>query len=493
MNYIFHIVFIVMPYCNTDGSMLFHFDSYGLVKVNTVSVGTMSMDSSERFHPNVNKRFKSLYTDPELLQIINELRELNRLHLPQVEKELKRAKSGTDKGMRSATQWLKNYIHLCKTELIKTDDPFSPYATPDQIDYGNIHILNQHFNNAAYNVIQHSFLYNGLILGRPKGGKSSAAYYILSQLNCPFLILDPKNMWRHRAANLNAKVIEPPFSLDITLPENVEWDEFLFGVMEGIAQITGLQYGLVPFFEAGRIALRQREEYNSRTGENTSVCIQDIYAALPLTGYQKIKGGNYLASAQTALQLILQPNNVFSTRQGLAIQEILNGRFIIDCHKLSAMQSRFLVFYLLKYILCSSYHQLESTSLKRLVAIDDSTSFINQPVSAFGTSPKTSFWMDLLSKLRGSGTGLLCIDQLIEPIFEDVKQLTSWWLVVGGLQDTHHFQEISSTMQLTQEQAGYLSKLQSQHAVAYFPNHYPQPVYGVIPEVPRINEEVSDG
>jgi len=337
------------------------------------------------------------------------------------------------------------------------------------------------------------FQLNTLVLGRPKGGKSSAIYYWLSQMMLlPILILDIKNIWRYRAERLNAKVISPPFYIDLEPPRGIPWYNWVFSVLDGLAIITGLQYGVVPLIEAAKIALQQREQYIKQTRQNTSLSLMDIYYALDFVYLSDFKR-DYILSCKTALKLILGPNEEFSTREGLPLYSIFAGRYIIECCYLSMIQCRFLSFYLLNYLLQASYHCLEYASLTRLVFIDDSSAFINRPDNAFGSAPKTSFWGHLLSKLRGSGTGLIFADQLVQPIFDDIKQLCTNWVIVGGLRDTQNYNEVMAAMNLTREQADYIGKMKTKECVAYFPGLYHRPVHGLIPNVPSIAEGQFNG
>lgn len=285
------------------------------------------------------------------------------------------------------------------------------------------------------------------------------------------------------------QVINHPFSITLDVKGHKRPEEGLFPYLEGVQKITGLQYGLVPLYEAGRIALQQLQTYIERTGKQTQICLADIEYALNIVALN-LKGmkRDYVMSAATALKLLLGPNDLFATRGGVPLQELVNGNYILPCHKLSTIQCRFLAFCLLSYLLMASYDHLESTHLKSLVVIDDSSAFINRPENIFGTTVNTSFWGPILSKLRGSGRGLLFADQLVGSVFEDVKALCSNWMIVGGLRDTKNFAEIKAAMNLTDEQADYIGKMKERECIAFFPTHYPRPVLGTIPEVSSIDE-----
>lgn len=445
-------------------------------------------------HPDSTSRlnkFRSICYDPELEQLKQILININLWETAKGQKLYRLAKLGTQRGRQNARTQILQLFEDYKVAHMESDDPYMPYATPEQISNNSqgIHVCNQVGNNVLMSPDVDEFQLNTLVLGIPKSGKSSAVFYYLSQiLFLPILILDIKNIWRNRANSLNAKVIQPPFHVDLQPPRGISWYDWIFSVSDGLALITGLQYGAVPFIEAAKVALQQREKYINHTKNNTSLSLMDIFHALDfinITGFKR----DYILSCKTALQLIIGPNDLFSTRKGIPLEEVFNSRYIIECCYLSMIQCRFLAFYLLNYLLQASYQCLESIHLKRIIFIDDSSSFINRPDNAFSSAPSTSFWGQILSKLRGSGTGIIFADQLLEPIFEDVKQLCTNWIIIGGLRDSHKNNEIMNAMNLTQEQASYISKLKTRECIAYFPKLYPRPIHGFIPYVPSIDED----
>jgi len=260
--------------------------------------------------------------------------------------------------------------------------------------------------------------------------------------------------------------------------------------MEGVAQATGLQYGLTKLNQACDIALEQQRRYIEQTGQYTPLCLKDIYLALSICDSKNPKQKQYLESAKTALALILGKNNLFATRQGIPIKDLLQDNYIIPCQFLTVTQSRFLGWFILEYIRFSSINQPETTHLKHLLVFDDSSKFISKSDSIFGPGAKTGTYMHQLSVLRSTGHGVIFIDQLVEPICDDIKQLCNNWLVVGGMRGTNNHQEIMSAMSLTKEQANMLGRLQHQEAVGFYPTTFPYAVHGIIPNVPQPKSEV---
>lgn len=149
-------------------------------------------------------RFRSLELSPEMVELERVLRKINVWHLAKVQKVYRRARLGTRRGSQQAILQLRQYIADYQASFVQNDNPYMPFATEEQItnNHQGVHIMNQAGNNIPLIIPQDELLLNTLVLGRPRGGKSSAVFYILQQLTVPVLILDPKNMWRHRVGEL---------------------------------------------------------------------------------------------------------------------------------------------------------------------------------------------------------------------------------------------------------------------------------------------------
>jgi len=443
------------------------------------------------------QRFKTIRRDPELLDIRQKLMEANLWENPAVQQKFRLAKFGTDKSCRKARNDLLELIEQHKELCMVLDDQFMPYASADQISNNSqgIHILDQAYNNIPMFIDPDCLLTGGVIFGKPGCGKSSAAFNILRQIAQPFLLLDPKACWAPRTATLRAKVIDC-LSLDLRPPPNVKWEDWLFAAMEAVAQATGLQYGLDPLIEASQIALAQRAQYLARTGDDPSLCLKDILLALPLCSPAKSKRLDYRASAETALRLLIgaENNPVFANRSGLPLQDILQERYIIPCPYLNTWQSRFLGLYLFLYMHHASLALGfgETTRLRHLTVIDDSSRFISKPDSIFGSAPKFSAWSHLVKVLRASGSGFLFIDQLVQSASDDIRQLAHLWLIVGTIQGRDNQEEVAAAMNLSQSQKEYLGHLQTRECIFYCPAahpKYPYPIHGFIPLVSQPGQE----
>lgn len=434
------------------------------------------------------QRFKTLRNDPELIELEAVLRQLNLWDNPTIQNKHRLARLGTETTRHRMRIEMRQIIENYRIQAMRLGDPHMPYATAEQISKNNqgIHILNQAHNGVPMYVEPYSYCLLWLVLGPQGSGKSSATFYHLRQMHVPILILDPKGTWEFRANQLQAKVIPPDcIRLDCDFKEDL-LRNYLHSIADGIAFCTGLQYGLSCLYEALDIAVAQRQRYIEQTGERTGLCLKDISLALQLCDTKKAKRAQYAEVARTALDLLVWPNKLFVTRAGLPLDELFKGRYILPCWHLSTVQCRFLAWFLLNRLYFKSLQVPETTQLKSLLVIDDASKFINRPDNVFGSGTKTSAYMHLLSVLRSTGRGVVFIDQLVEPICDDVKQLCNNWLVVGGMRGTHNQSEVASAMGLSAEQSDMLGRLQCREAVCFCPTTYPKAIHGIIPEVPDL-------
>jgi hypothetical protein len=457
--------------------------------IGAVGGPVMEHDHSRFSTPDPNswrQEFKTLRFDPELTALEEILRQINIWEHPEVQKIFRRAKFGTPDGITRARVQLREIVEVYRILEVRQTDPFMPYATKEQISrhHQGVHILDQAYNQISLYAAEKSFPLGWLILGPQGGGKSSAAFHIFRQLRCPILFLDPKGTWEFRADALDCEVIPSEFlQFDLHWPNETELPRYLHTQLEGIANATGLQYGVSPLTDALDIAFAQRKTYIEQTGVQTPLCLQDIRLALDLCDKRNPKRAQYVESVRAALDLLLGKNALFGVREGIPLKDLFAGRYILSTRFLTTVQSRYLGWYLLNYVYYQSLHQPETTQLRNLIVMDDASKQLSKPDSVFGEGTRTSPWMHLLSTLRSTGTGVILIDQLVEPIYDDIKQLCGNWIVIGGMRNTRNQADIASAMGLTSEQADMLGRMQPREAVVFCPTTYPRAVHGHIPIV----------
>jgi hypothetical protein len=430
--------------------------------------------------------FKRLTTDPDLLILEQRLRAINCWEASVTQYWYRLAQFGTAPTRLKAKAHLQQILSDYAVALMRSGDPYMPYATAEQISNGGcgVHILDQVGNGIPFFASEYSYNLLWLVLGQQGGGKSSALYYQASQLHVPLLALDPKGTWEYRAAQLGAVVVPPAYlRFDLAFSEDL-LPLYLHAVAEGIALCTGLQYGLSCLYETIDVASAQLQRYAGQTGEGTSLCLKDLQQAIFLCDTRNPKRAQYFEAARTALDLLVGKNELFSTRSGLPLDALFAGRYIIPCWHLSTVQCRFLAWFLLNNLQFRSLHLPETTELKSLILVDDASRFISRPDSVFGSGSHTSAYLHLLSILRSTGRGCIFVDQTVEPICDDVKQLCNNWLIVGGIRGAKNQAEVAGAISLSKEQAAMLGKLKSREAVCFCPTTYTKAIHGTIPEVP---------
>jgi hypothetical protein len=456
--------------------------------------------SNGNYHPPPDEgirvpvsRFKTLRLDPLLVGLEAILRQYNMWDDPAVQEQVRLARYGTARGRERALARLAAVIHEYEAGAVTAQDPHTPYATAEQI--GNkgagVHILDQAGNGAPLRASTHAYCLCWLVLGAQGGGKSSAIYYQLSQMDVPFVILDPKGTWEYRSRQLRATVI-PPAYIQFDFEFDGNWlQPYLHAVVEGLALSTGLQFGLSVLYEALDIALAQLRRYTEQTGQPGALCVKDLQQALALCDTRNPRRAQYFEAARTALDLLVGRNDLFATRSGLPLSTLFGGRYILPCWHLNTVQCRFLAGFLLNHLYFRSLGQGECQTLKSLLCIDDSSRFISKPDTVFGAGSRTSVYLHLLSILRSSGRGCIFVDQNVESISEDVKGLCNNWLVVGGIHGANNQSQVAAAMGLSREQTTMLGKLQCHEAVCFCPTTYPRAVHGFIPQVPPPDRSVS--
>jgi len=158
----------------------------------------------------------------------------------------------------------------------------------------------------------------------------------------------------------------------------------------------------------------------------------------------------------------------------------------MPCPYLNTFQSRFLGSYLFLFMHHASRRLPETTRIRHLTVIDDASRFVSKPDSIFGSSQSFGAWMHTLKILRSSGYGALFIDQLVEPILDDIKQLCNFWLIVGGVHGKGNQEDVAVAMSLDQQQKEMLGRLQTRECICFCPtahSQHPYPIHGFVPEV----------
>lgn len=449
------------------------------------------------FVPDPNsklQRFKTTRRDPQMLEIRQKLMEANLWEDPAVQQKFRLAKFGTDKSSRRARIELLELIERHKELTMVLDDPYYiPYSSAEQItNHGRgIHVLDQAYNNIPLFIDQTTLLLKGLIvIGRPGYGKSSAVYNILNQVTAPYLGLDPKASWKQACIALGSKYIDwDQLYLCLHPPHNISWEHWLFVVSDVICQATGLQYAQDLIIEAGQICLRQKRDFETSSGTETSISLKDLKLALSLCSAKNPKRAQYLEIAKAGLSLIIgsEDQHIFAARSGLPWDSILKDRFFIGCQYANSYQSRFLGLYCFLYQMYSAIGK-ETDQLTHFTAVDDSSRFISQTTSIFGSGGQFGPWMNLLKVLRTSGEGYLFVEQLSSSILHEITQIVNCWLVIGSIGGREELDTVAAAMNLDTDRRNMLSNFKQRECIFYCPE-IGRPIHGYIPMVNRPYQE----
>jgi len=435
------------------------------------------------------QRFKTTRRDPQMLEIRQKLMDANLWENPAVQHKFWLGQVGTDKTRRRVRTEFLELIEQHKELSMVLDDPYMPYATADQISNvgKGIHVLDQAYNRIPLFLDETTLLLKGLmVIGRPGYGKSSAVYNVLDQVTTPYLGLDPKTSWTQACIALGSKYIDwDSLYLCLHPPKNITWEHWLFVLSDVICQATGLQYSQDLIIEAGQICLRQKNDFEARSGIETSISLKDLKLALSLCSAKNSKRAQYLESAKTALSLLVgsEDQHIFAARSGLPWDEILKGRYFMGCQYANSYQSRFLGLYCFLYQMYSAIGK-ETHQLTHFTVVDDASRFISQTTSIFGSGGQFGPWMNLLKVLRASGEGYLFVDQLCSPILKEIKQLVNCWLVIGSIGQKEELDAIAAAMNLNTDQRSMLTKFEQRECVFYSPE-IGRPIHGYVPIVHR--------
>jgi hypothetical protein len=405
---------------------------------------------------------------------------------------------------QSAVHRLEIAIEAYEVEKIRVPDSFKPYGPECLLSQGDLHILDQ-IDGVKWMIPVDIPLTGVLILGPQKGGKSRFIIHLCQEIlrvnpGITLTIIDPKDGFRDYTPALAARRIDlADVALDLKQPCNIDRQTFVLEFMPPLADTAGLIYGVEPLNEAALIALAQRDEYVAATGNETELCLKDIYVALSLV--REASSGRrmgYREAAQTALHRIIGDGKLFACRRGISMEELCTRNTILDARSITDdMTCRTLALYFLYWNFQESRHKPETNKLKHLIIIDDASRYIGTPGDQFGAISRTSPVGHILAQLRSTGTGLVAATQLPAFIDPSVLALSRTMLVVGGISGAQHLKVITDFMSLDKEQISDVIALSTREAVGFSPGtEFKGIVHGWVPyvettPVKNINEIAS--
>ncbi len=415
------------------------------------------------------KRFTS---DPEILKIEEKLRKAYLDFRPDVRKLLKLAYYGSEYVKRSALQRLEIILNSYAVRQIRAPDSFMPYGPNQLLSQGNILVLIQ-VDGTNWYIPVDSLLTGGIIPGPQQAGKSRFIIHLCLQIqkanpNIVITIIDPKGGFSDYAPLLNADCIDlAKASFDLKPPTGVKYEDFVLEFMPIVCDGAGLIYSIEIVNDAAAISLKQKEQYTQTTGQDTELCLKDIYCDLSLVSNTSFgRRSEYKQAAQTALHRIIGNRNLFACRKGISLERlfskntIINGRCLTD-----DLECRTLLSYLLYYKYQQARYLPEKNKLQHIIIVDDAARFLGT-ADYTGTSKRVSPLGNILAMLRSSGTSLIGATQLPGNLDSSVIALSRFMAVIGPMSGKKNLDVVRNFMSLNNAQIAAVTRLSTREAVA---------------------------
>jgi hypothetical protein len=316
-----------------------------------------------------------------------------------------------------------------------------------------------------------------LILGPQKSGKSRAIIRLCQEIlrvnpSITITIIDVKDGFRDYARLLSAVRVDlGEKAFDLKPPANIDRRIFVLEFVPPLADTAGLIYGVEVLNEAVLIALNQRQRYVEATGQDTELCLKDMYVALSLvTNASSGRRMGYREAAQTALRRIMGERDLFACRGGISMDQLFSRNTIINARSLSDdMQCRALALFLLYWKYQQCRYKPETNKLEHLIIFDDASRFVGTAGDQFGAASRTSALGSYLALLRATGTGTAWATQLPAFVDPSVLALSRTMLAVGPTSGSQHLKVIADFMSLDKDQTKAVARLSTREAVGFAP------------------------
>lgn len=441
---------------------------------------------------NNYQHFKSLRINKPLLELEAQLRKRHLLHDPVVQWLMQKAILASPGGSQWAIEKLKMILEAETIEDMRTANIFGPAAPEQLLSQGNLHLYNQP-NGIGWHIPVDALTRGMLLTGPQGGGKSRFLVWLCSQLNgfaIPFFILDPKMGLKDWAGCLDAVYIDvDDISIDLSPPRGLDYPRFLPSLMSQLGDILGLIYGSEILQEAATICMDLRNQYAQQTGQDTEISLFDIYQAIPFVkDTSKGRRQGYREAASTSLGRILTGSgNLFKCRKGIDLATLFNHNLIVGCRSITDdFAAKFLSFFLLYWLYESERISPPSDRLKRVLILDDATSYLSIR-GGFDAASTTSPFTNIFSRLRSSGNGVISTTQIPHLADPGVLALSHTVVCVGGLHYGKDTRLLAEIMGLDEEQRSGLSKLNQRETIGFCAGSaYPGVVHGYTCDVPDI-------
>jgi hypothetical protein len=437
-----------------------------------------------------NNPFQSLSTDEKWLQLEQQLRQGQLLDNPLIQWLTGYASCKNSPNSLWARKKLQLIVESERIQDMRTQDSFRPLAPMQLLSDGDIHLFNQ-VDGIEWWVPKRALTRGIILTGIQGGGKTRQLIYLCSQFNkmgIPFLIIDPKQELKGWSDYLGAYYIDcSKIRLDLKPPSGLDYQEFLPALMPQLADVLGVIYGTEILQQAAQICIDLRERYIENTGNETEICLQDIYDAVPgVPGVSKGRRYGYREAVSTSLSRILTGSGeLFKCRKGVNLSKLFDTNCIIGCRSITdEFAAKWLAVFLLYWLFESERYVPSSDKSKRAVIFDDASRYVSNQASNTN-QPNTSGLTHILSRLRSSGNCAIFCTQVPHMADPGVLALSQTVLCVGGLHYGKDTKVLAEMMALSEQQQKDLTRLAPREVIGTCSvSRWRKPVHGYTVDVP---------
>lgn len=386
----------------------------------------------------------------------------------------------------SVTNRLRLILESHDTECLRKPDEYRPYGPEQRLSQGSMHLMDQ-MDEVPYNIDLNKLITGMLILGPQGSGKSRFITHLCNEFSrlkpdVNITIIDPKNGF----SNLqNFRHIDlDKISIDLTSPSKANQNNFEYEFLPVLANIGSLIYGLEFLNQAVDIAHSQLQQYANQTGEETVLCLRDIYEALLAIKPKNFREIGYHSAAKTALSLILGKQNLFSCRKGLSPEWLFSENTVINARSLTdEMQCKIFLIFLLYWLYQRARNLPESKEIYQVIIVDDGTRFIGV-ANQYDAKKRTSPLGHILAVLRSAGICVIFATQLPAQIDPAALSLSRSMAVVGNISGEENLRVIQSFMSLVPKQKDAILRFKTREMLVFISGSaWPYPVHGWAPKI----------
>ena len=347
-------------------------------------------------------------------------------------------------------------------------------------------------NNTPFKIVPNKLLTGLLIIGPQGSGKSRLIRHLCNEFSrtttAKITLIDPKGGFNN-LPNFKHLYLDNT-SLDLTSPSNTNQNNFIYEFMPILANVCSLIFSLDFINQAVDISCSQLQQYAKQTGEETALCLRDIYEALLSIKVKNFRQVGYHDAAKTALSLLLGKQNLFSCRKGISLEWLFNENTVINARSLTdEMQCKVLVNFMLYWLYQQAKNLPETKEIKHVIIIDDATRFIGV-ANQYDAKRRTSPLGHILAVLRSAGICVIFATQIPSQIDPAVLSLSRNMIVVGNINGEENLRVIQSFMSLIPEQKNAILRFQTREVLAFISGSaWPHPVHGWAPFVEDIPQQ----